>query len=150
MPSFLPLSHPLAAVNLSLNSVYIKSDLAADTILTGHGAGGKATASAVISDIGDILRDKRNNLNYNDNQVGQIEKSLSYGQENQITSKYIWHSNDADMIVKFQDFVQKNQLNIESKRLVDSHQVFIFTSNDYDLLMNLSKELPKSGLFMLS
>ncbi|MFZ8865035.1 MAG: homoserine dehydrogenase [Rickettsiales bacterium] len=51
--------YPIASVNNALNSVYIKSDLALDTILTSHGAGGKPTASSVIANICDITRNNK-------------------------------------------------------------------------------------------
>ena len=104
MPSFIESSHPLAQIDLSLNSIYLKSDLAGESVLSGHGAGGKATASAVISDICDILRDKKNNINTYDDSSNHINKSLSYAQDFNLTQQYIFHSNNYDIITQFKDF----------------------------------------------
>ena len=49
--------HQISSINGALNSVYVKSDLAIDTILTGHGAGGGPTASSVLANICDITRE---------------------------------------------------------------------------------------------
>ena len=50
-PIFLAKSHFLSAINGSLNAVKIKTDLAKETLLIGHGAGGEPTASAVLGDL---------------------------------------------------------------------------------------------------
>jgi homoserine dehydrogenase len=55
----IPQDHKLANINGSLNSIMILSDLADETIITGRGAGGKQTASAVISDIIDISANRQ-------------------------------------------------------------------------------------------
>ena len=48
-------NHSLANIQGVLNAVEIISDLAWPILLTGAGAGGKATASSVLSDIYDFL-----------------------------------------------------------------------------------------------
>ena len=58
-PYFIKENHFLGNINDALNSIYVKSDLAKDTILTGHGAGGEETASSVIADLYDILCDNK-------------------------------------------------------------------------------------------
>ncbi len=50
-PTFLPISHPLAAVNDSFNAVYMQGDAVGDVMLYGRGAGALPTASAVVSDV---------------------------------------------------------------------------------------------------
>ncbi len=49
--------HPLASVDGSRNGVLVQSDLAGTTLLTGTGAGGDPTASAVVNDIVITARD---------------------------------------------------------------------------------------------
>ena len=149
MPSFLLASNPLAQVNLSLNSIYIKSDLAADTILTGHGAGGKATASAVISDICDILRAHKNNLNSSYSKLGAVEKSSSYSMDYHFTGKYIWHSNDYDLVNKFKEFIKNHNVNIDSEKSIAGHNLFFISLSNYNIIIELSKIFPQAGLFML-
>jgi homoserine dehydrogenase len=58
-PYFVSKAHPLANIDETLNSVYIESDLADEMVLTGHGAGGKQTASSVIADLNDIISGNR-------------------------------------------------------------------------------------------
>ena len=55
----LPKTNQLATIDGTLNSIMIISSLADETILTGRGAGGRQTASAVLSDIIDISRAKK-------------------------------------------------------------------------------------------
>jgi homoserine dehydrogenase len=54
-PALVPNDAPLAQVNGVLNAVSIKAD-AVDLTTIGPGAGGEATASAVVADIADIAR----------------------------------------------------------------------------------------------
>lgn len=51
-----PLNSPLANVEGPLNAVYVDGDFAGKILLTGAGAGGDATASAVVADIVDLAR----------------------------------------------------------------------------------------------
>lgn len=51
-----PMNSPLASVEGPLNAVYIDGDFAGKILLTGAGAGGDATASAVVADIVDLAR----------------------------------------------------------------------------------------------
>jgi homoserine dehydrogenase len=50
-PSLVPLSHPLASVNGSLNAVYLYGHACGELMLYGRGAGDAPTASAVVSDM---------------------------------------------------------------------------------------------------
>lgn len=50
-PAFVPAHHPLAAVADAFNAVYIQGDPIGKMMLYGPGAGGEATASAVVADI---------------------------------------------------------------------------------------------------
>lgn len=58
-PVFLPLSHPLAAVTGAYNAVYIHADPVGDVMFYGPGAGGPATASAVLGDVIEAVVNKR-------------------------------------------------------------------------------------------
>ncbi len=55
-PALLHHSHPLATVNGSLNAVCVRGRTVGEVVFTGHGAGAKPTASAVMSDICRIAR----------------------------------------------------------------------------------------------
>ncbi|HQD91044.1 MAG TPA: homoserine dehydrogenase [Syntrophomonadaceae bacterium] len=62
-PAFLPANHPLAAVNDVFNAVYVQGDAVGEIMHFGRGAGQMPTASAVVGDIIEIVR----NLNHQTN-----------------------------------------------------------------------------------
>lgn len=51
-----PVDSPLSSVEGPLNAVYVDGDFSGKILLTGAGAGGDATASAVVADIVDLAR----------------------------------------------------------------------------------------------
>lgn len=55
-PCLVPAANPIAAVGGPLNAVYVDGDFVGKVLLMGAGAGGDATASAVVADIVDIAR----------------------------------------------------------------------------------------------
>ena len=58
-PGLLPAAHPLAAVHDEMNAIMIDGDPVGPVVLEGRGAGGGPTASAVIGDIIDAVRNLR-------------------------------------------------------------------------------------------
>ena len=56
-PVFLPKMHPLASVNGVFNAVFVRGDVIGDTMFYGRGAGALPTASAVVADIIEVVRD---------------------------------------------------------------------------------------------
>jgi homoserine dehydrogenase len=56
-PTLVPNSHVLASVNGVFNAVFVRGDVVGDALFYGRGAGKDATASAVLSDIGDAVLD---------------------------------------------------------------------------------------------
>ena len=56
-PALVPNSHVLANVNDVFNAVFVRGDVVGDTLYYGRGAGQDATASSVLSDLGDAARD---------------------------------------------------------------------------------------------
>jgi homoserine dehydrogenase len=52
-PTLIPQSHVLASVKGAFNAVVVRGDVVGDTMFYGRGAGGDATASAVIADLAD-------------------------------------------------------------------------------------------------
>lgn len=56
-PMMLPKNHPLASVRDSFNAVFVHGDALDDAMFYGRGAGELPTASAVMGDLIDIIRD---------------------------------------------------------------------------------------------
>lgn len=56
-PALVPLSNPLATTNGSMNAISVLADATGATLYSGAGAGGAPTASAILADVADILRD---------------------------------------------------------------------------------------------
>ncbi len=55
-PAMVPRSHPLASVRDAFNAVFIEGEAAGELMLYGQGAGGLPTASAVVGDLIDAVR----------------------------------------------------------------------------------------------
>lgn len=58
-PMLIPSEHPLASVNDSYNAVFVHGDAVEDAMFFGRGAGELPTASAVVGDVFDIVRNIR-------------------------------------------------------------------------------------------
>lgn len=56
----IPDSHPMASVNDVFNAVFVHGDAVDDVMMYGRGAGEMPTASAIVGDLFDIVR----NINY--------------------------------------------------------------------------------------
>ena len=56
-PMMLPQNHPLASVRDSFNAVFVHGDAVDDVMFYGRGAGELPTASAVMGDVIDVVRD---------------------------------------------------------------------------------------------
>jgi homoserine dehydrogenase len=57
-PAMVPKSHPLASVRGAFNAVFIEGAAAGELMLYGQGAGGLPTASAVVGDLIDAVRNR--------------------------------------------------------------------------------------------
>ncbi|HEX3460715.1 MAG TPA: homoserine dehydrogenase [Acidimicrobiales bacterium] len=57
-PAMVPKSHPLAGVRDAFNAVFIEGEWAGELMLYGQGAGGMPTASAVVGDLIDAVRNR--------------------------------------------------------------------------------------------
>jgi len=55
-PMLIPSTHPLATVNDSYNAVFVHGDAVEDVMFFGRGAGELPTASAVVGDVFDVVR----------------------------------------------------------------------------------------------
>jgi homoserine dehydrogenase len=57
-PAMVPRSHPLSGVRDAFNAVFIEGEAAGELMLYGQGAGGLPTASAVVGDVIDAVRNR--------------------------------------------------------------------------------------------
>jgi len=55
-PAMVPVHHPLASVRGSFNAVFIEAEAVGELMLSGRGAGGAPTASAVLGDLVDAVK----------------------------------------------------------------------------------------------
>ena len=58
-PMLIPAEHPLSSVNDSYNAVFVHGDAVGDTMFYGRGAGELPTASAVVGDIFEVVRNMK-------------------------------------------------------------------------------------------
>lgn len=59
-PTLVPVTHMLASVNGVFNAVMISGDMVGETLYYGRGAGREPTASTVLADVADAVRDLAN------------------------------------------------------------------------------------------
>ncbi|QKS72903.1 homoserine dehydrogenase [Paenalkalicoccus suaedae] len=85
-PTLVPHSHPLASVDDEFNAVYVYGEAVGETMFYGPGAGKLPTATAVVSDLVEVLKNKRLGVNGNSAVIPQFEKLLKTDDE--IRSKY--------------------------------------------------------------
>ncbi|MFT8323188.1 MAG: homoserine dehydrogenase [Bacillus sp. (in: firmicutes)] len=85
-PTFLIDSHPLAAVNDEFNAVYVYGEAVGETMFYGPGAGSLPTATAVVSDVVNVLKNMRLGVNGKGAVAPQYKKKLKSADE--IFSKY--------------------------------------------------------------
>jgi homoserine dehydrogenase len=57
-PAMVPKEHPLAGVRGAFNAVFVEGEAAGELMLYGQGAGGLPTASAVVGDLIDAVRNR--------------------------------------------------------------------------------------------
>ncbi|NSL51731.1 homoserine dehydrogenase [Calidifontibacillus erzurumensis] len=85
-PTLLPNSHPLASVNDVFNAVYVYGEAVGETMFYGPGAGRLPTATAVVSDVVEVMKNMRLGVNGNRFAAPQFTKQLKSDEE--IYSKY--------------------------------------------------------------
>ncbi len=61
-PTMIPVGHPLASVDGVFNAIFIEGDAVGPVMLFGKGAGMMPTASAVVADVVDLVRNIRNGV----------------------------------------------------------------------------------------
>ncbi|ADU32398.1 homoserine dehydrogenase [Evansella cellulosilytica] len=85
-PTLVTHSHPLAAVHNEFNAVYVYGAAVGETMFYGPGAGKLPTATAVVSDLVEVVKNMRLGVNGNSAVIPQFEKNLKSPEE--VLAKY--------------------------------------------------------------
>ena len=135
-PMLIPLSHPLATVNDSFNAIFVHGDAAGEVMFYGRGAGELPTASAVVGDIIDVVR----NIQYGS--LGRIScscyKNLPIKSIDDIESRYFIRVSCQDQTgvlgkiatvfgdneVSISQFIQKDIVDGNAELVIITHKVF--------------------------
>src|SRR5690625_4407243 len=76
-PTFLAKSHPLAAVNNEYNAVFVSGEQVGETMFYGPGAGSLPTATAVMSDVVAVIKNKLLGVNGKNFVTPRFEKVIT-------------------------------------------------------------------------
>ena len=86
-PKLVSIDNPLASVDNALNAINIETHHLENFFLEGEGAGGKPTASSILSDLYDVSQNEKfDNLGFKIDNLQNFEK---YSAENAINSYYL-------------------------------------------------------------
>ncbi|SER78263.1 homoserine dehydrogenase [Gracilibacillus ureilyticus] len=80
-PTLLPKDHPLALVKNEFNAVYVYGEAVGETMFYGPGAGSLPTATAVVSDLMEVVKNVRLGITGNEYITPQYEKQLKQDDE---------------------------------------------------------------------
>ncbi|WP_070119454.1 homoserine dehydrogenase [Bacillus marinisedimentorum] len=80
-PAFLPEDHPLSSVHNEFNAVYVYGEAVGETMFYGPGAGELPTATAVVSDLVEVIKNKRLGVNGQSAVTPQYPKKLKESSE---------------------------------------------------------------------
>lgn len=62
-PALIPFTHPLASVKNEFNAIFLVGDAVGETMFYGPGAGSLPTATAIVSDLLDVIKNLKMNVN---------------------------------------------------------------------------------------
>ncbi|GEL08073.1 homoserine dehydrogenase [Salisediminibacterium halotolerans] len=94
-PALVPSDHPLASVDDEFNAVYVYGEAVGETMFYGPGAGKLPTATAIVSDLVNVLKNKRLGVSGNSLVLPQFDKKLK-ADEN-IDTKYLMRIHAKDL-----------------------------------------------------
>ncbi|CQR48253.1 Homoserine dehydrogenase [Paraliobacillus sp. PM-2] len=80
-PTLLPKDHPLALVKNEYNAVYVYGEAVGETMFYGPGAGSLPTATAVVSDLMEVVKNIRLGSSGNEHVDPQFERQLKEDKE---------------------------------------------------------------------
>ncbi len=140
-PFLLPKKHHLANVDGAMNSVYIKSDLAEELVLTGYGAGAKQTSSAIISDLCNIIDGEKNKFCTD----GQ---NIKYKKEDNSERKMLIHcdkESDFDDLLKIIAKSKTHKI-LKKEKMVENYIAYFVSINNLEL-QKIVKQKLHQGIF---
>ncbi|MCR6112463.1 homoserine dehydrogenase [Bacillus sp. A301a_S52] len=94
-PTLVPHDHPLSSVDDEFNAVYVYGEAVGETMYYGAGAGQLPTATAVVSDLVEVLKNKRLGVNGNSVVIPQFDKKLKT--DDDIFSKFFMRIHAKDV-----------------------------------------------------
>ncbi|PRO66635.1 homoserine dehydrogenase [Alkalicoccus urumqiensis] len=116
-PTLVPHSHPLASVDDEFNAVYVYGEAVGETMFYGPGAGKLPTATAVVSDLVEVLKNKRLGVNGNSAIIPQHDKKLKTPDE--IRAKYFLRIHAKDLPGTFASLTSLfNEYNVSLEKIL--------------------------------
>ncbi len=79
-PTLVPKTHPLAYVSGAYNALYVRGDASGDLMFFGRGAGSLPTASAIVGDVIEVMRNVRMDTSLRVKQICLPHKMVKRGQ----------------------------------------------------------------------
>ena len=124
-PSLIPNDHVLANVSDVYNGILVRGDVVGDTLYYGQGAGQDATASAVLSDIGDAILDLAHGATERIKAFNSHEANGEVRPIDDVTSCYYLRLNVIDrlgVLAKVSTILAKNKIGISSVIQPEGHE----------------------------
>jgi homoserine dehydrogenase len=124
-PTLVPNSHVLASVNYAFNSVFVRGDVVGDSLFYGRGAGKDATASAVLSDLGDAALDLKFGTKHRLPPFVPHEYSGKVAKIDEVVSQYFVRLNVADkpgVLARVATFFGEANIGISSVIQPEGHE----------------------------
>ena len=116
-PTLVPLDHMLASVSGVFNAVMVDSDLADRTLYYGRGAGRAPTASTVLSDVADVMRNLAKSAQHRVPAVPSTGENLPVKPMQDVQSRYYLRLMPADkpgVLAQFTGILGEHGISIES------------------------------------
>lgn len=113
-PTLLPDAHPLAAVHNEFNAVYVYGEAVGETMFYGPGAGELPTATAIVSDVVEVVNNMRLGTNGKSYVLPQFDKQLK--ESHDVHSKYFlrFHVKDeAGAFAKVSSLFAEHNISLE-------------------------------------
>lgn len=113
-PTLLSNTHPLASVQNEYNAVYVCGEAVGETMFYGPGAGSLPTATSIVSDLVEVMKNMRYGVNGKNIVAPQYPKKLK--EPNEIFSKYFLRlhvSDETGVFAEITSLFAKHQISFE-------------------------------------